>query len=1613
MKKFYYLLLTVAVWISAVSPALAEEFKCYFNKPDNWPDVYVWAWDSNKQQLSASSDWPGEKLTTTDSNGYYVWSTTKGTPTGIIFSTKINDADVKAGSDDLVFYNGKVYDGDGNTSDYPGGEIIIDPIDPVDPSTQWVIYFDNTSQNWDQPYIHYWGGASTSTWPGEGMHTTEYANIWTFTVADNTTNILFNAGDGDDSKSADFDFQDGHVYTWSGGDSGKGLEAYIEANHGVVIPSDYKWVYFDNTATEWATPHIHYWGGSAQTTAPGKAMILTEHEHIWSFKVPAGTQSIQFNDGTTSTTTGNFAYTEDHVYTYQNGDSGKNLEDYLAANREDDPSDDVWIYAEVPDSWSNMKVYVYDGENKNATWPGLSMTWDADLGLWKYHVDAGRINGQVIFYSSNTNRYPADGKPGLSIGGKSMIYRHAQSNLWEAYEPEEPIEPGDDIEYKIHFHNTQNWPNVHVRITGVTPNIDASMSSFLNSVIYDYTFTAPENANLKCQFYEYQDGQGEGTTSFFKVINGHVYTISGDKGLESEYDPNNVLPEKEYWLDPEKPSARESARLYFRRDFNPDGPLKNTDKIYIHAGLIKPENYLGGASGEVWDGARAWSNPFEMTRDSENPNLYYIDLQPSMAGWFGVDGDASYGYLGLIFRDKSGNTKQHSTNQYIPLRVVAPVGEGLGAVTDYEMQDDGSVKITSENGSLFLTPWSRDVVKVFTLRASATNLTERRSISVIDDATKQAYGVEPVEFSVEDQGNCYAFAIDGGVTVAVDKETSLLSFFNYGNDQLRPDLEELGGLSNRTGNVSVTFQGMNDRAFYGGGYNGNLVNWDGQTMTMNNSQQGNWGQGATTTRNICIPFYVSTEGYGVYFDDHYRSAKITPSRDGTIYNSGSQDPIAYYYIGGGSMEAVMQNYTTLTGRQQMPPYWALGYITSKFSFETRQEAEQAIQNTKNVNVPIDGIVFDIHWQSGSAYSGTGRMGRIDWERDAYPDPQGMMQNFRNQNVHTIAITEPYFTTNSYNYETINNNGWFADADVSGMQWLNSSKVGLLDITNPGAVRWFQDLYKARTQEGIESWWLDLGEPERHDDDSRYQDGTVSQVHNEYGLLWNAMAAEAIREAAPNARFITMPRAGTSGMQRYNAFPWTGDIARSWGGLAAQVPALVSGAMSGVSYLGSDIGGFTSQGTNPDLYRRWVQLGVFYPSMRTHSQDRPEVWRSEYSSVLNDVRDAINLRYAYLPYTYTQSYLYTRYGTPIARPANYADEDKSVLKNEIGTYFWGPDVFVAPVLSTATTKTITFPEGDWLDMNDFTTIYRGHQTYTVSAPTNVLPRFMRRGAFVPRFKQDQFTSTAEIDSTKIIVDYFATDDLDTEGSVYYEDDHHSVDPITSGRYLLTKFSGANSNDEQIVININYEGNGWPEMPANRSMVIRIHDFKVTNGGVKLDPEMLVMHHFGAAQAPSRVRSAADMDNETIRRAAQVTTTPFVEASSADEVHSSDGHSFYHDVNNNKLYLSIPAASTTSNMILGLGKDGVITGLNKVSATAPITLSYGNRLLTYSAPQGVTDLRLDIFTVTGALVKTYGGLTADGYAAQQSVELPSGVYIVRLSGLTVSGQPTTRTIKAIVE
>lgn len=925
---------------------------------------------------------------------------------------------------------------------------------------------------------------------------------------------------------------------------------------------------------------------------------------------------------------------------------------------------------------------------------------------------------------------------------------------------------------------------------------------------------------------------------------------------------------------------------------------------------------------------------------------------------------------------------QGDINSYAP----GPASSPLGAVEGYS-DENGTVTFSCTKGSLIITPYGPETAKVFTLCNGASVTEERRTISVC--------AVPYAEYAIDETEEYVKIMISNGITIEVEKSSSLVTFIGKDGNILLA--ESRGLVNNANGGSTVSFRGMNDGAFYGGGYNGGWTNWDGKTMRMNNTQQWGWNRNDHNPRCINVPFYVSTSGYGVYFDDHYRDASIKPSSNGTTYSTGSQDPIAYYFVGGGSMEKVMENYTGLTGRQPLPPYWALGYITSRYGYHSESEASEVIDKIKNINAPLDGLVFDLYWE-GEDESG---MGNLAWHTPKFPDGKQMMADFLERGVHTVVITEPFFTSRCTNYNLLKNKGWLADEDVYDMTWLKSEKVGLIDASNPDAMSWMADFYEDYTRQGMSGWWLDLGEPERHDDDSRHKGGTVNQIHNEFGNLWLEAVYTRLHNKFPDMRQMLMPRSGTSGMQRYATFPWTGDIQRSWEGLQAQIPALVNSSMSGIGYMGSDTGGFAAtNGTDADLYLRWVEFAVFSPSMRTHSSVLPEPYNECYNSIREDVVKYINMRYSYLPYTYTLAYDNATYGIPLARPVNFYDQEPSTLGAVDNEYLWGADILVAPVVENATARDIRFPDGRWMDLNKPANIYQGGTTVYYAAPLGTLPHFGRVGSIIPRFTQATFTNTAEIDRSAISLDVILNPDGESHGRMY-DDNRTSFDPVSTGDYLLTDIT-ARHRDTDIDIFLTNEGNGYEGIPDTRTFLLTVHNFILPD-----DAKVFWgYNHPERTQAMESVirRSAPGDDNGEIAGSNEYSTL--------EALKNAEEEGFVRDRDNNRTHLKVKVPAL-SNYVLTLGYSNVATGVETLLTTAPLTLSCHDGIFTYSAPEGLRDLRLEVYTPTGMTVEIHGGLSTDGLTHQISTGCTEGLYIGRLIGRDASGAIKTATAKVLMK
>ena len=657
-------------------------------------------------------------------------------------------------------------------------------------------------------------------------------------------------------------------------------------------------------------------------------------------------------------------------------------------------------------------------------------------------------------------------------------------------------------------------------------------------------------------------------------------------------------------------------------------------------------------------------------------------------------------------------------------------------------------------------------------------------------------------------------------TVRVELDNGKVTFYD---GEGKPMLEELDGVDN-SGNVKkVTLVGTKYENHYGGGERGHRLNLNqGDTLTMYNRQNYGYTEGDVriSQMGISIPYFISDYGYAVLFDDYNKGQLVLG--DTITYTSETPKPLSYYFINGHKTLAnATELYTELVGRQDLPPFWALGYITSKYGYHNQNEALGAIDSLKTRGYPVDGIVLDLYW-----YGKETDMGRLAWDPVQWPDHKKMLADLKVQGVNTVLITQPYINKIGAldNYNMLASEGMLTK-DVYGnphdvTTWVG--EAGMFDVSNPKTAQWLWNRLKGLTEEGVAGWWGDLGEPEVHPETIYHANGeTATQYHNRYGNDWSEIIYNGLRKDFPDMRPLLMMRGGTTGLQRYSVFPWTTDVSRSWGGLQPQVKLMLSSGMSGLGYMSSDLGGFAVDPENPtdeELYVRWVQMGAFTPHMRTHAQDKPEPYH--YPDSENILKEYIKMRYKWLPYNYTLAYENATKGWPLARPLNFMGDNPGwYYPRATDEYLWGNNVLVAPVMEQgARERKILFPAGTWISWYNAKERYEGGKNDTVPAPLDRLPLFVKEGSFIPQYDLP-IENVTQYDPTFLTIRYYPSDRM----TVYtmYDDNRMSPTSLEDKAYQLTTFSGE-KRFGSISVDITSNGGKYPGMPATRMYTLDIMD-----------------------------------------------------------------------------------------------------------------------------------------------------------------------------------------------
>lgn len=588
-----------------------------------------------------------------------------------------------------------------------------------------------------------------------------------------------------------------------------------------------------------------------------------------------------------------------------------------------------------------------------------------------------------------------------------------------------------------------------------------------------------------------------------------------------------------------------------------------------------------------------------------------------------------------------------------------------------------------------------------------------------------------------------------------------------------------------------------------------------------------YGYGTESTQmNYGLPAVYSSNQYMILFDNPASGwLDIGKTKADVLAFEAKLGQLTYVVIAGNSFSDLTTQYVNVTGKQPMPPRWALGYIASRFGYHSEQEARETLNLFEQQNFPVDAIIFDLYWFGKDVQ---GHMGNLAWDNKAFPNPEKMIKDFKQAGVNTVLITEPFILTTSKKWQNAVDNQVLALDKTGNPKTFDFyfGNTGLVDIFKPEAKAWFGNIYHELMQQGIAGWWGDLGEPEVHPADTLHQVNgntlVADAIHNAYGHEWAKLVYQNQQLNYPNTRPFILMRSGFAGSQRYGIIPWTGDVGRNWDGLKPQVELSLQMSLFGLAYTHSDLGGFAGDNLDEELYLRWLQYGVFQPIYRPHAQEAvaPEpVFHSE--KVQNIIRQSVNLRYQLMPYLYTMAFENSQTGKPLMQPVFFASQAPQDIDNKYD-YLWGDDFFVSPIINSGVTeKTVDLPEGQWFDF--FTDqIYAGGKTQKVAVNLESIPVFVKAGAFVPMVERVE--NAAHYSSEQLTLHYYHDPKVIKSDGYMYEDDGKTANAFTKGLYEKLKFN-ATFKPEQAQLNFNFKrdvgAKPYQGMPENRELTLVVH------------------------------------------------------------------------------------------------------------------------------------------------------------------------------------------------
>jgi len=512
--------------------------------------------------------------------------------------------------------------------------------------------------------------------------------------------------------------------------------------------------------------------------------------------------------------------------------------------------------------------------------------------------------------------------------------------------------------------------------------------------------------------------------------------------------------------------------------------------------------------------------------------------------------------------------------------------------------------------------------------------------------------------------------------------------------------------------------------------------------------------GAIGGQDVCVPFMVSSRGYGLIWDNPSRTTVDLGFNGRNMWSSDVGDRVSYFIIAGQTSDEIYEGYRLLTGVTHLLPRAVYGYIQSKAIYPTQEQILDVAKGYRERNLPLDVVVVD--------FLNMTRQGELDLDPKRWPDPAAMNRELHGMDVRTLLSVWPHFAPGTQFYDMLQSKGWLIhtpDGKPDSGHFRDTIGPNI-DTTNPEAAKWFWEKIRDRYVKpyGFDYIWLDETEPDIDPAKDMFSIGSGTRFYNVYPLFHTASVYDGFRrDFGESQRVMILARAAYLGAQRNGTVFWSSDIVSTWDMLKRSIPAGLNFTASGLPYWDTDIAGFFSppipvdyhaahkplidgsdvRGTignyedYPELFVRWFEWGSFQPIMRAHGERmHNEVW--SYGQQAEPIlAKYLRLRYQLLPYTYSVAWHSYQTGAPYMRALFMDFPGDPKAANIPDEYMYGPAVLVAPVTDQgAASRSVYLPGGtDWYNFWTSERLHGG-QTIEVAAPIDTIPLFVRAGSILP-------------------------------------------------------------------------------------------------------------------------------------------------------------------------------------------------------------------------------------------------------------------------------------------